>query len=473
MNREKELAINTVVLTIGKICTQFISFVLLPLYTAILSTSDFGTFDLMQTYATLLLPIVSFNIDQGVLRFLLIERDSVDRQKILVSTAFFAETLLMLAFGFAFGVLTLLSGLQYAGFLFATVSLNVLSGLLQQIARGIGKTIVYTKASVLSAAATVGSNVLLIAVFRCGIKGLFWGLIIGQIVCIAYLVIQTHFASFISVKRFDKCELKRILSYSAPLVPATISWWVVGASDRTIVSMVLGVAMNGAYSVANKFSSLIATFYNVFNMAWTESVVLHFHDEDKNDFLSSTMDSVIMLFGCICSTMLAAMPIIYPIMVNQSYYQAYNQIPILTLSVLFQVVTGLYSAVYLSVNKTTESAKTAFLAAVINIVTDLLLIKYIGLYAASVSTLVAYFAMAVYRHFDVKKYCTIKLKMSHVLQIVILFFMVVTAYYINHTVLSLIILLIDIVFCLYGNRKLVKSILGKLKENVEKEYTRF
>lgn len=465
MSREKELAKNTVVLTIGKICTQFISFVLLPLYTAILSTSDYGTFDLIQTFATLLFPIVSINVDQGIFRFLLQERDNLERQKILVSTAFFAEMLQLLLFSLVFGLLTFFSGLQYAGFLFATVTLNMLSSLLQQIARGIGKTVAYTKASVLSGAATVGSNVLLIAVFHCGLKGLFWGLIIGQVVCIAYLVVRIHFVKFVSAKRFDKQELKRILSYSVPLVPATLSWWVVGASDRTIVSMVLGAAINGAYSVANKFSSLIATFYNVFNMAWTESVVLHFHDKDKDEFLSSTIDSVIMLFACICATMLAAMPIVYPIMVNPNYYLAYNQIPILTLSVLFQVVTGLYSVIYLSVNKTTESSKTAFLAAVINIVTDLLLIKFIGLYAASVSTLIAYFSMAVYRHFDVKKYCAIKVNIGHVIQIIFLFIMVVTAYYINNVVLTLIVLLIDILFCLYSNRKLFKSILGNLRRN--------
>ena len=52
MSRKTELAKNTAILTIGKLCTQCISFFLLPLYTAILSTEDYGTFDLLVTYAT-------------------------------------------------------------------------------------------------------------------------------------------------------------------------------------------------------------------------------------------------------------------------------------------------------------------------------------------------------------------------------------------------------------------------------------
>ena len=47
MSRKTELAKNTAILTVGKLCTQCISFFLLPLYTAILSTEEYGTFDLL------------------------------------------------------------------------------------------------------------------------------------------------------------------------------------------------------------------------------------------------------------------------------------------------------------------------------------------------------------------------------------------------------------------------------------------
>ena len=55
MSRQTELAKNTAVLTLGKICTQCISFFLLPLYTEILDTSDYGIYDLCITYGALLL----------------------------------------------------------------------------------------------------------------------------------------------------------------------------------------------------------------------------------------------------------------------------------------------------------------------------------------------------------------------------------------------------------------------------------
>ena len=60
MSREKDLVKNTFIVAIGKLCTQFISFFLLPLYTYILTTSEYGTVDLITTYVNLLTPIVFF-----------------------------------------------------------------------------------------------------------------------------------------------------------------------------------------------------------------------------------------------------------------------------------------------------------------------------------------------------------------------------------------------------------------------------
>ena len=74
MSREKELAKNTIILAFGKICTQSISFLMLPFYTAVLDTKDYGTFDLLVTYATLLLPLVNWQFDQGLFRFMLEKR---------------------------------------------------------------------------------------------------------------------------------------------------------------------------------------------------------------------------------------------------------------------------------------------------------------------------------------------------------------------------------------------------------------
>ena len=67
VNKNKELAVNTAILTIGRICTQFMSFFLMPLYTAALSTEEYGVVDLVGTYTSLLLPVALLQIDQALI----------------------------------------------------------------------------------------------------------------------------------------------------------------------------------------------------------------------------------------------------------------------------------------------------------------------------------------------------------------------------------------------------------------------
>ena len=86
MRREKDLAKNTAILTFGKICTQFVSFLLLPLYTAILEPKVYGIADLFNSYIYLIIPVVSLMLDQGLFRFLLECREDEQRQKKLMTT---------------------------------------------------------------------------------------------------------------------------------------------------------------------------------------------------------------------------------------------------------------------------------------------------------------------------------------------------------------------------------------------------
>ena len=57
MEKNKELVRNTIIILLGRFCTQFMSFFLLPLYTNILSSSEYGAYDLIVTYIALFAPV--------------------------------------------------------------------------------------------------------------------------------------------------------------------------------------------------------------------------------------------------------------------------------------------------------------------------------------------------------------------------------------------------------------------------------
>ena len=81
MGKIKQLVKSTSVIAFGRICTQAISFFLLPLYTTKLNTAEYGTIDIVNTISSLLLPIVSLQIQQGLFRELLEVREDTEKKK--------------------------------------------------------------------------------------------------------------------------------------------------------------------------------------------------------------------------------------------------------------------------------------------------------------------------------------------------------------------------------------------------------
>lgn len=468
MNRQKELAKNTIILTVGKICTQFVSFLLLPLYTALLVPAEFGIVDLFNTYISLLTPICNWQFENGLFRFMIDYRGAQDKQKYLFSTVCITNMLQAAGYLVFFVLLQGYISSEYKFFLAADVVANIFLNTLLQFPRGLGKNVIYSIASFLSAATTVVFNVLFIAGLRWGALGMFMATLLAKLLTCIYLFCATKIWKYFSFTCFDKDLLKSVSKYSFPLVPNQLSWWVVGASDRTIVSHFISVAANGIYSVANKFSTVFVTFYNIFNLSWTESVSLHMNDEDRDEFLTDIINTMFNLFAAVDIGIIACMPFVFDIIINNKYADAYYQVPILMIAVLFQVVVGLYSVIYIALKKSGEIAKTSFFAAVINISVDFALIKFIGLYAASVSTLVAYAGMALYRYFDVKRFVTVCMKKKYVLLSIMVGLITLIAYYSRNTIFCAGTLVVVIVYAIAVNWKFLKSILRQVTSKLNR-----
>ena len=79
-SRNKYLLKNTLIFTIGNIGSKLITFFLIPLYTGVLSTAEYGITDLINTISVVLVPLITLNISEAVMRFAL-DKDA-DKDKI-------------------------------------------------------------------------------------------------------------------------------------------------------------------------------------------------------------------------------------------------------------------------------------------------------------------------------------------------------------------------------------------------------
>ena len=454
MSREKTLFKNTLIITIGKICTQLITFFLLPLYTAILSTEEYGTVDLLNTLVSLLLPIVTFQVEQAVFRNLIDNRENEDEKKKIISTGIFSVILQCIIYICIFFLISPFFENQYKYFLATNVIAYIFASLTQQMARGLGKNTHFAIGSFLSAFTTIIFNLLFLVVFKFGAYGMLMANMLGQIICTIYNIISLKLYKYISISEFKKAILMKLWKYSLPLIPNAISWWVFNASDRVVVSGILGVAQNGILSAAHKFSNVFITLYNIFNLSWTEMVSLHIGDSDAKELLNKMTNMMLRFFTAMAVGIIACMPFVYPIMINEKFSDGYNLVPIMMLGCIFNVVVGLISTIYVAKKNTKAIANTSIVSAVINITVNLCLIKFIGLYASTIANLTAYFVMSVYRLYDLKKkYFEIKIDRTFIIATILVLIPILIAFYSNNMILYVIGLAIAVVYAYVINRK--------------------
>ena len=462
-SKEKELLKNTTIVSVGKICTQLITFFLLPLYTAILSTAEYGIVDLLNTLVGLFLPIMTLQIEQGIFRFLVERRGNREEQNKLISTSLLIVAGQVLLFGVTFFVFSLFIQNEYKYFLALNLLANVCSSILLQVTRGLGDNLKYAKGSFISAVTTVSLNVLFVVYFKWAAYGMLFATFLGHMTCAMYVLLTKKIYKYVNFKLFDKNLAISVLKYSFPLIPNMISWWVINASNRTIITAFLGLDFNGIFSTATKFSSLISTLYSVFNLAWTESASLYIDSEDASNFFSNIFDIIIRLFGSICLCVIVFMPFVFGIMINVKFAASYYQIPILMVGSLFNIFVSFLGSIYVAKKITAEIAKTSIIAAIINISINIIFIRFIGLYSASIATAVSYIAMFIYRFIDSKKYVTLILSKSLISTVAISYVLSIVVYYINITTLNIIWAVIMIVVMILINKKTIFFLLDLLK----------
>ena len=469
MNREKKLFKNTLIITIGKICTQLITFFLLPLYTSVLSTTEYGIVDFLNTLVSLCLPIVTFQVEQAIFRELIEVRGNDNKIKQIISSGVITVLFQCLVFLILFFIISPFVNNDYKTFLATNVIAFIFSSLLLQISRGLGDNKKYAFGSFIIALSTILFNILFIVIIKLGANGMLLGTMLGHIVGSIYLFISLKIYKYIRIKKYKKEIIKKLWKYSIPLIPNAISWWIFNASDRVIATAILGVDQNGILAASLKFSAVYITLYNIFNMSWTESISLAIKDKDLEDFFNKTFNIVISLFITIAVGLISCMPFIFPIMINDKFSAGYGLIPISIIASLFNVVVGLISVVYVGNKNTKAIASTSIVSAIINIIVHLSLIKYIGLYAAVVSTLSAFFIMSIYRILDInKRYFKIRIKWLLILETIIVLGLVLCFYYINNIYLNILSILIAIIFAIIINKNSINLIFNLVKKRMPK-----
>ncbi len=464
MKQEKELIRNTFIIAIGKFSTQIVSFLLVSLYTAKLTTQEYGSYDLIITIITFITPFITLTFEESMFRFLIDAKNRREEKSIITQTVVTILTMLTIACFMIFIVIKIFS-INTTKLFIPYVIAVVLMALMNALVRGLGKIKLYSLSNFILSVLTIVLNVVLILETNLKVDGLLLSVIIANLVMVLFLSIKLKLKEFIDFKLMNKKLMKEMLTYSIPLIPHSLSWTIINLSDRLIIAGALGTASNGIYAISNKFPTIINTVYNYFAIAWKESAAKALHEEDSGQYYNKIYEALKNMVYSATVLVIAFVPFVFNILIKGGYQEAYLYIPILVFSVYFSNMASFYGGIFSAYKKTKIIGTTTLVSAIINLVVDIVFIKTIGIYAAAISTLLASMFLYVYRKYKIKDF--VKLKHSKDMSFTIIITLIVfLSYYSNNIIFKGIALLFTIIYALMMNKGVVKMFAGKfIKKN--------
>lgn len=401
-NKYSYLLKNIGILTLSNFGSKILTFLLIPLYTSVLTTSEYGTYDLYTTTLSLFIPILTLNIVDGVVRFSMDNEYncnsvlSIGIKYILKSIlCFFLIILLNHIFGF-FKILD-----RYWIFLFLMYVGNVIYDLLIRFARSIDKVKDVAIVSFFNTVITLFFNILFLLVLKWGLIGYFSATILAYLFSILYLSYKLSVFDRYSTKSYDANVDCEMVTYSKPLIVDTLSWWITNASDRYIIILLVGVAANGIYSLAYKIPSVLNLFQSIFMQAWILSAVKEF-DKNNSKFYSDIYNIYNAGMVIVCSLLIICDKLIARILFAKEFYGAWQYAPLLMISVLFGSLCAVYNGIFNAAKQSKLLARTTFFGAFLNVIGNLIFVKIYGPIGAAISTLLSYFTVWALRTYLMK-----------------------------------------------------------------------
>lgn len=410
MNSYKKLVNNSVVFAIGRLGSQLISFLLVPVYTYYLSTAEYGTIDLVISTAQMLLPIVSLSIYESVLRFIM---DNNKNSIKVIQNAFFVALIgfiLSLLFFPVITYLDLVGDSTVVMYLYVILFVQILERLLGEYTRAIGKVKIFAINGIMITFLTGTLNILFLMVFGLGISGYFLAIIISNVISITFLIYCTDIIKNINLKYIDKYSIESLIRYSIPLIPNTLMWWLIVASSRYFIRYFIGIDANGLFAVASRIPSIITIITQVFMQAWQLSAIEEFENENKSDFYTNVFNILSVTLFIFTSLIIVILKVGFNILFSEEFFVAWTVAPFLLLGAVFSSFSGFLGTNYIAAKSTKGAFKTSVYGGGISFILNLILISNFGLIGAGLSSMISFFLMWVLRIFDTNKYVKVKIE---------------------------------------------------------------
>jgi O-antigen/teichoic acid export membrane protein len=408
MGKYSKLLGNVGLFTLTSIATRGITFLLIPLYTYYLSAAEFGLTDMLTTTISLIFPLATVMVADGVLRFAIDDRANA-RQYITLGFWVVLASCVVVVLALPLLSLPIFGGLdRYSAYFAVAYAAMAFQSFFSNVARALDQVKLMAWSSVFSSAVTGTLAVLFIAVLGFQLEGFFLSLILGNLAaCVAYIVFGRHLGH-VGRPRFLDAETQKLIKYSIPLIPESVSWWVMGSVNRFMITAFMGVGSTGLFAAASKVPNLLNIIASMFNSAWNLSAF----QEHRRSGVEAFFQTIYRVYN---AGMLVATAVLMllaewlgTLLLRGDFFSAWPLIPILLLAFYFSSIASFYGSIYTTNMKTVPAAATIGFGALVCTVLSFVLIMTNGLYGAAYATVLSSFVVWMLRAWHTRRILSLR-----------------------------------------------------------------
>lgn len=409
MSKSKKFISNGLIYLLSSIITQLINLFLIPIYTHNLSTGKFGQYNLVSSMQSLLSIGITLGVYSGMSRFF---NEYEDKNKLknvaLTFSLLWGSVCIILSFMVSPILANIvfkadIDGDKYIIFIFIISVMTCIISIYGSYLSMQFKAIKSSSINIVNMILTFVFAFYFVAILKYGIVGILKAQCLAQSIIIIFLFL-------IDIKNIKFClkykELMSMLKYGAGLCPGQISSWVLTLIDRYFIKYFVSLSAVGIYSMAYKIGMLINPLFILpFQAAFTPfkySVYKEVYGKVKIKNIFKYYNFI----GWFCVLGLALYGKFFiQVLATSEYIVGFKLIPLIALSYFLWGVSEFYALGLHIANKVLQDSAIVTIAAIINVILNIILIPYIGMYGAAISTIIAYVAAnAMYFYFGKKYY---------------------------------------------------------------------
>lgn len=471
-SRNKYLLKNTIIFGIGNFGSKLITFFLVPLYTNVLTVAEYGTIDLVNVISTVIIPLISLNIAEAIMRYSMDkEYDQNEILKLGINISFIASIICLLSYPF---LKKYSYTSDYAIYLTLYTITSMVSHIFLYAIRGREKLMDYSIISICQTFMIALFNIIFLVIMKTGIVGYLLAYIISNFATIILCSSKLNIISVLKKTSINKKIAKEMIKYSAILIPNSLMWWIMNSLDRIMITAMINVNANGIYAISYKIPTIVITITTIFNQAWMFSAVKEKESKDKSEYTNSVYTSLFYIIITLSTALMLILKPLLSIYVGHNFFQAWKYTPALIIGTVFLTLATFISNEYTAHKDSLGFLKSSSIGAITNLTLNYILIPLKGIQGAAIATCISYIVVYIYRAFDTKKYAKLKLVDNKkcfciillIISSVFVYINNINSYFLNGIVLfTQIFLTRELWINIYTN---IKKIIVKFLKNKEK-----